>query len=216
MQEPLHFSPSTFYAAAAAAAAANLIFSLFLLRPEHFATFLKPVMFIYLPLDLHINVKDWLLPFSSPSLLPSLPQPPIWSDATRWWRGKGGGWSHTPTSIPHLPPLSFCSLFYLCNMCFGLGPAQASAAIIRLWVSLNFITWLLQRQGEIKLMRWCTVWYDTRCTGVCERSRGGEPLRGNVVGNKGGNRGRRQWRVCFRQVSFASTPKIAQIDFLSL
>lgn len=75
------------------------------------------------------------------------PPPPIQRGAIRWWRDVRGEKQRRirpPTPLP--PPV--CFLFYLCNMCFGLGPEQGSAAIIRLWASWNFITCLLQCQGR--------------------------------------------------------------------
>lgn len=94
--------------------------NLFLFKP------LQLTMLLQLPPGLDINVKDGLL-------------------------SKSIGWPSTETKAAAgtvFPPYSVFLLFYLCNMCFGLGPEEGSAAITRLWVRPNFITCQLQCQGR--------------------------------------------------------------------
>lgn len=65
--------------------------------------------FLWLPLDLDINVKDCL------------------SFCSVAFGDRGVREERAATLL-----WSVCLLFYLCNMCFGLGPDQERAAIIRL------------------------------------------------------------------------------------
>lgn len=89
----------------------------FLLLADPFAGLPEPMMFIYLPLDLLINVKDYPLPSRE-----------VPFDDGGMWKERSRGAFSPPTPLP----APVCFLFYLCNMCFGLGPEQGSAAIIRL------------------------------------------------------------------------------------